>query len=248
MIIIKTPEQINGIRKSCKALARLFEELKPVIVPGKTTKELDDFCITYIKKINGTPAWYSEGFPGAACISINEEVIHGLPGKRIVKDGDLVSMDIGINLDGYISDACITYPVGNVSKENLKLLEVTTQCLYAGIKACKAGNRVSDISKAVYNTASVHNYGVVYEYCGHGVGLGVHEDPSIPNVVEKMRPNPRLRAGMVVAIEPMINIGTADVAVKSDGWTVVTADNSVSCHMEHTVAIFEDHTEILSQL
>ena len=118
MIIIKTPEQIDGIRKSCKALAQLFEELKPVIKPGKTTKELDDFCVAYIKKIGGKPAWYSENFPGAACISINEEVIHGLPGKRIVKDGDLVSMDIGIDLNGYISDACVTYPIGNVSKEN----------------------------------------------------------------------------------------------------------------------------------
>ncbi|WP_024470663.1 M24 family metallopeptidase, partial [Treponema pedis] len=113
----------------------------------------------------------------------------------------------------------VTYPIGNVSKDKLKLLEITTKCLYAGIEACKAGNRVSDISKAVYNLASAHNYGVVYEYCGHGVGLGVHEDPSIPNVVEKMRPNPRLRAGMVVAIEPMINMGTADVKVKEDGWT-----------------------------
>lgn len=248
MIIIKTEEQINGIRKSCKALAQLFEELKPVIKPGISTKELDDFCVSYIKKIGGVPAWYSEGFPGAACISINEEVIHGVPGKRIVKDGDLVSMDIGIDLGGYISDSCVTYPVGNVSKENLKLLEVTTRCLYAGIEACKAGKRVSDISKAVFNLASAHNYGVVYDYCGHGVGLGVHEDPSIPNVPERMRPNPRLRAGMVVAIEPMINMGTADVEVKKDGWTVVTADRSVSCHMEHTVAIFEDHTEILSQL
>ncbi len=248
MIIIKTPEQINGIRKSCKALARLFEELKPVIRPGVTTKELDAFCVAYIKKIGGKPAWYSEGFPGAACISVNEEVIHGLPGKRVVRDGDLVSMDIGIDLDGYISDACVTYPIGNVSKENLKLLDITTKCLYAGIEACKAGNRVSDISKAVFNLAAANKYGVVYDYCGHGVGLGVHEDPAIPNVPERRGGNPRLRAGMVVAIEPMINMGTADVTVKPDGWTVVTADNSVSCHMEHTVAIFEDHTEILSQL
>ena len=166
----------------------------------------------------------------------------------MVRDGDLVSMDIGIDLDGYISDACVTYPIGNVSKENLKLLDITAKCLYAGIEACKAGNRVSDISKAVFNLAAANKYGVVYDYCGHGVGLGVHEDPAIPNVPERRGGNPRLRAGMVVAIEPMINMGTADVTVKPDGWTVVTADNSVSCHMEHTVAIFEDHTEILSQL
>ncbi len=248
MIIIKTPEQIDGIRKSCKALAQLFEELKPVIKPGKTTKELDKFCVNYIEKVGGIPAWYSEGFAGAACISINEEVIHGLPGKRVVKDGDLVSMDIGIDLNGFISDACVTYPVGNVSKDRLKLLKVTTECLYAGIDACKAGKRVSDVSKAVFNLASSHGYGVVYDYCGHGVGIGVHEEPSIPNVPGGLRQNPRFRPGMVVAIEPMINMGTADVYTKDDGWTVVTADHSCSCHMEHTIAIFEDHTEILSRL
>lgn len=248
MIIIKTLEQINGIRKSCKLLAQLFEELKPVIQPGVTTKDLDKFCAAYIKKIGGIPAWYSENFPGAACISVNEEVIHGIPGKRIIKNGDLVSMDIGINLNGYISDSCVTYPVGNVKKENLKLLEVTTECLYKGIDACKAGNRVSHISKAVFELASQYGYGVVYDYCGHGVGIGVHEEPCIPNVPFGRRANERLRPGMVVAIEPMINLGTADVYVAEDNWTVVTADHSVSCHMEHTVAIFDDHTEILSKL
>ena len=248
MIIIKTPEQINGIRKSCKALARLFEELKPVIRPGITTKELDAFCVAYIKKIGGKPAWYSEGFPGAACISVNEEVIHGLPGKRVVRDGDLVSMDIGIDLDGYISDACVTYPIGNVSKENLKLLDITTKCLYAGIEACKAGNRVSDISKAVFNLAAANKYGVVYDYCGHGVGLGVHEDPAIPNVPERRGGKPRVWGGGGGGMETMVKMGTGEGWGKAGGGTVVTADNLVSCHMEHTVAIFEDHTEILSQL
>lgn len=248
MIIIKTKEQIDGIRRSCKLLAQLFEELKPVIKKGITTKEIDDFCVGYIKKNGGTPAWYRENFPGAACISVNEEVIHGLPGKRFIKDGDLVSMDIGIDLDGYISDSCVTFPVGNVKKENLKLLEVTTRCLYNGIAACVAGNRISDISNAVYSLASKHNYGVVYDYCGHGVGVDVHEEPLIPNVPDKRFINPKIRPGMVLAIEPMINIGTDEVVVKNDGWTVVTADNSVSCHMEHTVAVFEDHTEILTKL
>lgn len=248
MIIIKTKEQIDGIRKSCKLLAQLFEELKPIMKSGITTKELDKFCVAYMKKHGGKPAWYRENFPGAACISINDEIIHGLPGKRVVKDGDLVSMDIGIDLDGYISDACVTYPVGNVKPENLKLLQVTTECLYKGIEACKAGNRISDISNAVYNHAKAHNYGVVYEYTGHGVGLDVHEEPSIPNYPEKRMFNPRIKPGMVLAIEPMINLGTDNIRHKKDGWTVITADGSVSCHMEHTVAVFEDHTEILSQL
>ncbi len=249
MIRIKNKEQIDGIRKSCKELARLFKAIRPMVQIGVTTKELDDFCVEYMTKIGGKPAWYSENFPGAACISINEEVIHGVPRKdKVIRDGDLVSLDVGIDLNGYISDACITVPVGNVSAERMQLLQVTTDCLYAGIEACKAGNRVKDISNAVYNLARSYKYGVVYDYCGHGVGLEVHESPNIPNVPDRGGPNPRLIPGMVVAIEPMLNLGTADVKTRPDGWTVVTADNACSCHMEHTVAIFEDHTEILSQL
>lgn len=248
MIIIKTKEQIDGIRKSCKLLARLFEELKPEMQAGRTTKELDNFCVDFITKNGGTPAWYRENFPGAACISVNDEIIHGLPGKRIIKEGDLVSMDIGIDLGGYISDACITYPIGKVKSEHLELLKVTTECLYKGIEACKAGNRISDISKAVYSHAKAHNYGVVWEYTGHGVGLDVHEEPSIPNVPERRMFNPRIKPGMVLAIEPMINLGGDAIKESRDGWTVLTRDGSVSCHMEHTVAVFEDHTEILSQL
>ncbi|MGP1594644.1 MAG: type I methionyl aminopeptidase [Treponema sp.] len=249
MIRIKTKEQIDGIRLSCKALARLFKELIPRVQPGVSAKELDDFCVAYMHSIGGTPAWYAEKFPGAVCVSINEEVIHGIPSpQKIVREGDLVSLDIGIDLNGYISDSCVTVPVGTVSSERLKLLQVTTDCLYAGIEACKAGKRVNAISRAVYGVAEPHKYGVVYEYCGHGVGLSVHEDPHIPNVPERGGPNPRLVPGMVIAIEPMINLGTADVKTKRDGWTVVTADKSCSCHMEHTVAIFEDHTEILTQL
>jgi len=249
MIRIKTKEQIDGIRLSCKALARLFKELTPRVKPGVSAKDLDDFCVSYIKDIGGKPAWYAENFPGAARVSINEEVIHGLPDKKkIVREGDLVSLDIGIDLNGYISDSCVTVPVGAVSPERAKLLQVTTDCLYAGIAACKAGKRVNAISRAVYELAQQYKYGVVYDYCGHGVGLKVHEDPAIPNVPERGAPNPRLVPGMVIAIEPMINLGTADVKTRPDGWTVVSADKSCSCHMEHTVAIFEDHTEILTQL
>lgn len=248
MIIIKTKEQIDGIRSSCKLLARLFEELKPHMKAGKTTKELDNFCVEFMTRYGGKPAWYREKFPGAACISINDEIIHGLPGKRVVKDGDLVSMDIGIDLNGYISDSCVTFPIGNVAPCHLELLKVTTECLYKGIEACKVGNRICDISKAVYSHAKAHNYGVVREYTGHGVGIEVHEEPSIPNVPERRMFNPRIRAGMVLAIEPMINLGKDDIKESKDGWTVLTKDGSVSCHMEHTVAVFEDHTEILSQL
>jgi methionyl aminopeptidase len=248
MIRIKNEKQIDGIRASCKALARLYRALVPLVREGVSTADLDDFCVDFIRKAGGKPAWYAEHFPGAACISINEEVIHGIPSKnRIIHNGDLVSLDIGIDLDGYISDSAITVPVGTVENKLLRLLDTTRECLDAGIGACRAGNRIGDISRAVYDTATKAGYGVVYEYCGHGVGLGVHEDPQIPNVPER-GPNPRIVPGMVLAIEPMINLGTGDVDVLSDGWSVVTSDKKPSCHMEHTVAVFADHTEVLTML
>ncbi|PIE97357.1 MAG: type I methionyl aminopeptidase [Treponema sp.] len=249
MIILKNEEQINGIRKSCKYVAQLFEELKSVIKPGISTKEIDTYCLKFMKKIGGKSAWPSEGFPASTCISVNEEVIHGVPSlKKIIQDGDLVSVDIGINLDGYISDSCVTFPVGNVSDENLKLLKITTDCLYAGIDACKAGERLSAISHAVFNLANKNGYGVVRDFCGHGVGLQVHEEPNIFNYPNPFGKNPRIKPGMVLAIEPMINLGTENVSIKKDGWTVVTDDKKPSCHMEHTVAVFDDHTEILTTL
>lgn len=247
MIRIKTPEQIDGIRASCKALARLFDVLIPLVKPGVQTQELDAFCQRFIRSVGGVPAWFSEGFPAAACISINEEVIHGLPSARLIQDGDLVSLDVGINLNGYISDACRTVPVGGVAHERLELLRVTTECLRAGIKACRAGARVRDVSRAVYAVAARHRFGVVYEYCGHGVGLAVHEEPNIPNVPGLEGPNPRFLPGMVVAIEPMLTLGTDEVRTSADGWTVVTADGSCACHVEHTVAVFADHTEVLTE-
>jgi methionyl aminopeptidase len=248
MIRIKNEKQIEGIRKSCKLLARLFRALEPLVQAGVTTKELDDFCVDFIRRAGGKPAWYAEKFPGAACISVNEEVIHGIPSKaRVIKDGDLVSLDIGIDLGGYISDATITVAVGKISPRERELMDVTKRCLDAGIAACKVGNRISDISRAVYDIASGAGFGVVYEYCGHGVGLGVHEDPQVPNVPER-GPNPRIVPGMVLAIEPMINMGTADVDLLDDDWTVVTADRKPSCHFEHTVAVYPDHTEVLTML
>lgn len=248
MIRIKNDKQIDGIRKSCKALARLYKALIPLVQEGITTGELDAFCVDYIKKIGGRPAWYSQKFPGAACISINDEVIHGIPSKkRVIRNGDLVSLDIGIDLHTFISDSAVTVPVGKVGARDLELLSTTTRCLEAGIAACRNGNRIGDISRAVYDIATGAGFGVVYEYCGHGVGLSVHEDPQVPNVPER-GPNPRIVPGMVLAIEPMINLGTGDVRLLDDDWTVVTADKKRSCHMEHTVAVFADHTEVLTIL
>ena len=247
MIRIKNEKEIEGIRKSCHALADLFREVVPKVEPGMSTKDVDDLVVKFIKKIGGTPAWYREGFAGAACISINEEVIHGIPSKKkIIHDGDLVSLDIGIDLDGYISDSTHTVQVGNVKSEYRRLVKATRESLIAGIQACVAGNRIRDISNAVNDVAfGKYGYGVVYEYCGHGVGLDVHEDPSIPNCPSSGS-NPRIRPGMVLAIEPMINLGTADVDLADDGWTVLTADRKCSCHEEHTVAVFPDHTEVLT--
>ena len=249
MIRLKNEKEIDGIRKSCHALADLFREVIPQVQPGMSTKDVDDLVVKFIKKVGGKPAWYREDFPGAACISVNEEVIHGIPSKhKIIRDGDLVSLDIGIDLDGYISDSTHTVMVGNVKPAYKKLVQATRESLAAGIAACRAGNRIKDIANAVNDVAyGRYGYGVVYEYCGHGVGLDVHEDPSVPNVWNGGA-NPRIQAGMVLAIEPMINIGTADVVLDEDnGWTVRSADNTWSCHEEHTVAVFADHTEVLTQ-
>ncbi len=248
MIRLKNDEEIAGIRKSCHLLADMFNEIIPQVKAGMSTKEVDDICKHFIISHHGKPAWYRENFPGAVCISVNEEVIHGVPSaKKIIHDGDMVSIDAGIDLDGYISDSTHTLLIGSVRPEWKELDDVTLECLAAGIAACIPGNRISDISNAVNDIAVRHNYGVVYDYCGHGVGLDVHEDPSIPNCPSR-GPNPRIQTGMVLAIEPMINLGTADVLLSGNEWTVVTADGKASAHEEHTVAVFADHTEILTDL
>ena len=248
MIRIKTEEEIAGIRKSCHVTADMFNELIPKIHAGMSTYEIDKLFENYITSHGGTPAWWLEDFPGSVCISINEEVIHGVPSKkRIVQNGDLVSLDVGINLNGYISDTTHSLIIGKASPEVVQLKKVTEECLKAGIEACKVGNRISDIANAVYSIADAHRYGVVYDYCGHGVGLDVHEDPSVPNCPFRGA-NPRIKPGMVLAIEPMINLGVPDVDLLDDGWTVVTCDGEVSCHEEHTVAVYEDHTEVLTDL
>ena len=248
MIRLKNSDEIDGIRKSCHLLADMFNYLLPQVKAGMSTKDVDVLCKDFIVSHGGKPAWYRENFAGAACISINEEVIHGVPSrKRIIKDGDLVSIDVGIDLNGYISDSTHSVLVGNVKPEVRKLDQVALECLAAGIEACRVGNRISDIANAVYEIADRHGYGVVYDYCGHGVGLDVHEDPSVPNCPFRGA-NPRIKPGMVLAIEPMINLGVPDVYTLDDGWTVVTDDGLCSAHEEHTVAVFPDHTEILTDL
>ncbi len=246
MIKLKTQDEIARIRESCQLLAETFKELKKIVVEGIATEELDRFAKDYIESHGGKPAFLGYmNYPATLCVSINEEVIHGIPGKRKLKEGDIVSLDLGINLKGYYSDAAITLPVGKVSEKKKNLVRVTEEALYKGIEAAKLGNRVSDISIAVFNHAKKYNFGVVRQYCGHGVGFAPHEDPQVPNY-PNTGPNPRLKEGLVIAIEPMINEGTWEVVVLEDGWTVVTADGKPSAHFEHTIAITSNGPEILT--
>jgi methionyl aminopeptidase len=214
-----------------------------------TTKEIDKFAYDFIIKHKGTPAFLNYmGFPATCCISVNEEVIHGIPSDRKIVSGDIVSLDIGINLKGYYSDAARTLLVGSdVPKNVQKLVSVTKECLLIGIEgASKKGGRIHDISGPISKHAEQNGFSVVRDYCGHGVGLEVHEDPQIPNYISTFSPNPRLREGMVLAIEPMINLGTKKVEVLENDWTVVTADGKPSAHWEHTIAITNEGVQILT--
>ena len=248
MIRLKTEKQIEGIRKSCKMLSAMFRELIPLVKPGIETLEIDRWTYNWIKKAGGKPAFLGYGskknpYPASICISINDEVIHGIPSKRKIREGDLVGLDCGIDLGGFISDQALSIEAGRVSHSVHRLNIITRECLYLGIDAVISGNRLLQIARAVAGHAK--DYGIVHEYCGHGVGFSLHEDPRVPNCPSG--PNPRMKNGMVFAIEPMINLGTGDVILGDDGWTVSTRDGSISAHWEHTVAIINDKVEILTE-
>ncbi len=248
MIKLKTLEEIDRIRESCKLLALTHHELGKIVEEGITTEELDKFAYDFIVKNGGKPAFLNYmGYPATLCTSLNDVVIHGIPDDTKLKSGDVISLDLGINLNGFFSDSAVTYIVGEGTEKAEKLVSVTKECLMMGIEQAKTGNRIHDISKAVFKHAKRYGYGVVRDFCGHGVGFSPHEAPQIPNYVGS-GPNPRIKSGMVLAIEPMINAGTDDVKILADGWTVKTVDKSISAHWEHTVAIFDDHTEILTIL
>ena len=249
MIRLKNEKQIDGIRKSCKMLSAMYRELIPLVKPGVQTIEIDNWVKGWIKKAGGKPVFLGykvkkNVYPASICISINEEVIHGIPSKRRIREGDLVSLDCGIDLDGFISDQAVSIEAGKVSQAVKKLNIATNECLYKGIEAVRAGDRLLQIARAVENHAKANGFSVVRDYCGHGTGLALHEDPQVPNYPHGA--NPRMNNGMVLAIEPMINMGEHDIEVLDDGWTVVTADEQVSAHWEHTVAIFNGCTEILT--
>lgn len=249
MIRLKNTDQLARIRESCQLLAQLFHELPGQIQEGRSTLDLDRWAEDWVRRHGGKPAFKGyQGFPGTLCISINHEVIHGIPkADRKIQAGDLVSLDSGIELNGYFSDMAKTFAVGAVTSEETKLLEVTKASLVAGLGAVKAGGRVRDVAVAVTEVVKPHRFGIVHQYCGHGVGFSQHEDPQVPNAVSSGA-NPRIAAGMVLAIEPMINLGKAEVRVLSDQWTVVTVDGKKAAHFEHTIAVLEDRTEILTLL
>jgi methionyl aminopeptidase len=250
VIRLKNEKQIEGIRRSCKMLSAMYRELIPQVKPGVMLTDLDRWARRWIIQNGGQPAFLGYGprdnpFPGALCISINDEVIHGIPSKRKIAEGDLVSLDCGIDLGGFISDQAVTVEAGKVSETAHRLNMTTKECLKRGIAAAKAGERLLIISRAVETHAREAGYGVVTRYCGHGVGFQLHEDPQVPNVAKG--PNPRLSRGMVFALEPMINLGTGEVEVLDDGWTVVTSDGGLSAHWEHTLAVTGNAVEVLTE-
>jgi len=246
-IPIKSQEQIEYMREAGKITAELHLLLESKIKPGITTKELDKIAEDFIRSHGATPSFKGYGgFPGSICSSINEEVIHGIPGSRKLKEGDIISIDTGAYKNGFHSDAARTIAVGEVSKEAQQLIDVTRQSFFEGIKYAKAGNHLRDISAAIQKYAESFGYGVVRDYVGHGVGRNLHEEPQVPNYVEKGGRGPRLCEGMVLAIEPMINQGAWQVKVLSNDWTVVTIDKKLSAHYENTVLITKGEPELLT--
>ena len=247
MITIKTPEQIELLRKAGKIVGDTHNYLKQFIKPGITTKELNRLAEEFILNSDATPSFKGlYGFPAGCCISVNEEVVHGIPGNRRLKEGDIVSIDIGACYHGFHGDSAWTYPVGHISHPKARLLRDTEQALMEGLSVIKNGAHVGDIGYAVEKYATEHRLGVVKELVGHGVGSSVHEEPDVPNYGKKGT-GPELKTGMVIAVEPMLNLGTADVYMLDDDWTVITADDKPSAHFEHTVLVLDDGYEILTK-
>ena len=247
MVTIKSEREIELMREAGRILAKVHEELGRTLVPGMSTKEIDRMCEDMIRSHGCVPSFLNyQGFPASVCISINDEVVHGIPDKhRYLEEGDIVRLDTGVIWKGYQSDAARTHMIGEVSGEARKLVEVTQQSFFEGIKYAKAGNHLNDISKAIQEYAESFGFGVVRDLVGHGIGTEMHEAPEIPNFAQR-RKGIRLAAGMTLAIEPMITAGRYDVVWEDDGWTVVTEDGSLASHYENTILITDGEPEILS--
>ncbi len=248
MIILKSSEEIEKIAESCRIVGKTLDAIKTFVRPGITTKDIEIFSDAYIKEKGGVSAFKGyRGYPASICTSVNEEVIHGIPSKRVLKEGDIVSIDLGVYKNGFYGDGAVTIPVGKIGPEAEKLIQVTEEALYIGIKHAKVNNRVSDISNAIQKYVESNGFSVVRAFVGHGIGRELHEEPQIPNF-GLPGTGLRLRDGMTLAIEPMVNAGGYDVFIMDDGWTAVTVDGKLSAHFEHTVLITLNGQMILTKI
>ena len=246
-VFLRGKEEIDAIRAAARLVAQTLAMLGREVRPGVSTASLDRLAETFIREHGARPAFKGyRGFPASICSSINDEVVHGIPGSRELVEGDIVGVDVGVEKGGYYGDAAFTFPVGTVKDEATRLLQVTREALMRGVAQAKAGNRVGDISHAIQSHVEAHGFSVVRSLVGHGIGRHMHEEPQVPNYGTPDR-GPRLMAGQVLAIEPMVNVGAPEVLTQPDGWTVVTKDGSLSAHFEHTVAVGPDGPEILSR-
>lgn len=240
MIILKTPEEIQTMTKASSLVADTLRSLVPRIKPGVTTEELDQFAEDFIRSRGGIPAFKGyRSYPKTLCTSVNEEVVHGIPSRRVLKEGDIIGLDLGAIVDGFYGDSALTVAVGSIPPKVAELLKVTEEALYKGIEKAVVGNRLSDISHAIQNHAEAAGFSIVTDFVGHGIGRQLHEEPQVPNY-GKPGQGPRLQVGMVLAIEPMVTMGDAAVRVLEDQWTAVTRDGSLAAHFEHTIAIQEE--------
>lgn len=247
-IIIKSKDEREKMREAGHIVAEILAKLRSAVRPGITTADLDAIAVAELKERNAKASFLGyHGYPASICTSVDDEIVHGIPGKRVLKEGDVISIDFGAIYHGWHGDSAITVPVGEVAPEVRRLLKVTEDALYRGIAAARAGNRLNDISRAIQQFVESAGFSIVRQYGGHGVGRSMHEDPQLLNYIESGFPNPLLRPGMVIAIEPMVNMGAKETRVLADDWTVVTKDGSYSAHFEHTVAITEGDADILTR-
>ncbi|MGH9470985.1 MAG: type I methionyl aminopeptidase [Terriglobia bacterium] len=248
MIVCKSPLEIEKLRRSGRMVRAILEEMREVARPGVTTRELEQYVEKRIRQLGAKPAFKGyRGYPCCLCASVNEEIVHGIPSQRTLKEGDIVSLDLGVVVDGYYGDSALTIAVGEISDSLARLLRVTEESLERGIEQARIGNRLGDVSSAVQQHAESAGYSLVREFVGHGIGRALHEEPQIPNFGEPGR-GPVLKDGMVLAIEPMVNAGKSDVRVLADHWTAVTADGAFSAHFEHMVAVTRNGPDVLTRL
>jgi len=248
MIVLKSAQEIEKMWKAGQVVGKILLDLKAAVIAGMTTAELDELARNLTMEHGAIASFKGyHGFPGHICASVNEEVVHGIPGSRVLKEGDVLSIDFGAIVEGYHGDSAITFPIGQISQENEMLLQATEESLYQGIQAAQVGNHLSDISYAIESHVEKYQFGIVREFVGHGIGKKMHEEPQIPNYGPP-RQGPLLKAGMTLAIEPMINLGTPGVRILEDQWTVVTRDGKPSAHFEHTILVTEMGPEILTQV